>query len=153
LTAASCGNRTDADMYIGAYKFSSTEGGAQLRKCEQWIADPRYENEGTDGDFDIEPYQFDYALCKLDTPVEISDTQVKLVLNTDNEFPPPGTDATIIGIGLISVDPIALPNTLQEAVIPTIPNNSCDINGNRPANICACKRKVQVIYHHHYSKF
>jgi hypothetical protein len=116
--------------------------------------DPDFENLGfnENGDF-IAPYQFDYALCKLDTPVEIDDTTAALVLNTDNEFPPPGTDTITIGFELIQLDPKVFPDTLQEVTIPTI-SNSNEICGkanlfdgaeSRPGNICTCTTITHIV--------
>jgi hypothetical protein len=127
-------------MYIGAYKLQSTVGGAQLRTCEQWIADPAFETLATDDT--RPPFQFDYALCKLDSPVTIDDATFSLVLNTDNEYPPPGTDTISIGFGVVDFEQDICADILQKATIPTISNeneNCSNENGDRPANACTCK--------------
>ena len=132
LTAAHCGNFTGANIYINAYKIESSEEGAQLQTCEQFTADPRFEN--------IIPLQFDYALCKLDIPVSIDETTVKLVLNTDNEYPPPNTDTVSIGFGVVDFEQDIIADILQKATIPTISNENENCReGERPANICTCK--------------
>ena len=141
LTAAHCGDRTGEDIYIGAYKYRSTEGGAQLRKCKQWYADPDFQFEGT-AEKPQTPFQFDYALCKLDSPVTIAGPLSTLVLNTNNEYPPPGTDTISIGFGVVNSGGNIPADILQEVTIPTISNEDevcIEENGDRPANTCTCK--------------
>jgi len=138
LTAAHCGDRTGEDIYIGAYKYRSTEGGAQLRKCKQWYADPDFQFEGT-AEKPQTPFQFDYALCKLDSPVTIAGPLSTLVLNTNNEYPPPGTDTISIGFGVVNSGENIPADILQEVTIPTISNEDevcIEENGDRPANTC-----------------
>lgn len=92
LSAAHCMDRTDEQLYIGAYKTESTEYGAQVRTCAQWIAHPDY-GGGTS----------DVALCKLNSPVEIDQSKVKLELNRADvdSFRIIGEDLVAMGFGYL----------------------------------------------------
>jgi hypothetical protein len=126
LTATHCGPLWGADVYIGAYKFDSTIGGAQHRTCEHWTFDPRFDVPS----FIIEgkPYQ-DYAICKLNNPVTIDDATFILVLNTNNIYPRPRTTSFKGDFADI----------LQEATFSTISNTEFDA---RPGNICLSKNNT-----------
>merc|ERR1711935_1077260 len=62
LTAAHCGDFKDQQVIIGGNLAGQLEEGSQMRFCDEWRMDPKY-NAGTSN--------YDFALCKLNKPVTI----------------------------------------------------------------------------------
>jgi len=87
LTAAHCAVK-DVDLYIGAYKRDSTDGGAQVRRCAAYVQHPKHNG-----------VEYDYSLCKLNEPVIIDESFVTLELNDDASFPSDGTNFIAMGLG------------------------------------------------------
>jgi len=123
LYAAHCGNQESNQVLIGAYENGELTEGAQSRFCEQIIFDPLFTGD-TGGRTD-----YDFALCKLDSPVEPltnADNQpVTLVLNKEPSDPTNGQQLTIMGLGYTSYDE-TLPKYLQCAEVSYIPTEDCN---------------------------
>jgi len=117
LFAAHCGEWKDKQISIGAYKTKSTDNGAKGRFCEEWIADPLY-NTGTGYN------NHDFALCKLDKPLEIDQTRVRLELNEDELVPTDGDDLEVMGFGWLDLGK-RVPDFLQYVTVPSVSNDVC----------------------------
>ena len=102
LTAAHCQFGVGDDVYIGDYESQTTkEGITYKRQCIEWIEDPRF--------VDGPPLYYDFALCRLNEPIAIDQTRTKLLLNSDPNYPPPGSNITLIGMGSINDHPFPAP--------------------------------------------
>lgn len=138
LFAAHCSKDSfhNKQVVVGAYKYASTDDGGQARFCDEWIADPLY---GTGGHGN----NYDFALCKLDRPVEIDESQVTLVLNDDNEqdsTPYPGDELLIMGLGTTS-EGGSRSQALMDLTVPYITNEDCnqpDRYNNRVKDAMMC---------------
>lgn len=126
LTAAHCGDYTNEDIYIGAYKTRSTEYGAQVRKCVTWIGHPDYST--ANGLIN------DVALCKLNERVTIDESNVRLVLNRDDidEFRITDEELVAMGFGLLG-DGSGTPTFLQRT---TLEGRACASSAS-PNQVCA----------------
>jgi len=113
LFAAHCENWEDKQLSIGAYKTKSTESGAQDRFCEEWIAHPDYSD-----------INYDFALCKLNKPVTIDESKVRLEINDQNSVPNTGDDLVVMGLGALAEGGSG-PEYVHDVIVPTISNNNC----------------------------
>lgn len=120
LSAAHCGDRTNQELLVGAYRKDRIEGGATSRFCDEWIRHPQYNT--SDGGI---VHGYDFALCKLDRPVEL-DGNVVLELNDDPTVPAIGDDVTTIGMGELAFGLRPTPEFLQYVSEPPITNDQCD---------------------------
>ena len=122
LTAAHCGNYTGSEMIIGAYKRNEIgdDSGAQQRFCDQWDQHPDY--DFLEGRVEI---KHDFALCKLDKPVN---NVTPLKLNADNSLLANADALVVIGLGYEEEPPSLndLPDILREVTVPYISNHACD---------------------------
>lgn len=117
LTARHCGSFKGQDMIIGANKpGGSLAGGAQKRTCKKWVEDP------SDSFSDIAS---DFALCKLDKPVEIDESKIKLELNTGGSVLEKGDDLLVMGLGRTSSGGSS-PNVLHHVEVPYVTNEKCN---------------------------
>jgi hypothetical protein len=114
LFAAHCENWKDKQISIGAYKTKSTEDGAQDRFCDVWIADPDF-----NGSMD-----YDFALCKLNKPVTIDESKVRLEINDQHSVPNTGDDLVVMGLGTLAQGSSG-PEYVHDVIVPTISNNEC----------------------------
>jgi len=125
LFAAHCEDTAlNMQVNIGAYKPKSDAGGSsQPRFCDEWIADPDYEEEPVSNS--------DFALCKLDRPVDIhrnsTQKQVFLELNRDESLPASGDPLVVIGQGRLT-EGGDVAETLQDLVVPALTNEECNRN-------------------------
>jgi len=117
LFAAHCGDRTGAKLNIGAYKRGVVKKGKQ-RFCDKWVEDPTY-GEGGSG------LNNDFALCKLNKPVTIDESKVKLVLNEADTVPAAEANLIVMGLGLLAYGGDA-PDFLHDVTVPTISNQDCN---------------------------
>jgi len=115
LFAAHCQNWKGKQLSIGAYKTKSIESGAQDRFCQEWIAHPNYDAVTTNNDF---------ALCKLDKPVTIDESKVRLEINDNDSVPNTGDDLVVMGLGALAQGGSS-PEYVHEVIVPTISNNKC----------------------------
>lgn len=127
LSAAHCGDVTGSSLFIGAYRPDSTAFGAQRRTCVQWIEHPYY--LGGNGLIN------DWALCKLDSPVTIDESQVKLELNAEDtdDFPILGVELVAMGFGLTGD---GINSTPLELLKTTLEGRDC-FRGQPENQICA----------------
>lgn len=117
LTAAHCQAMNDTQVSISAYKYASLDNGAESRFCEEWIADPMYD------DFTISN---DFALCKLDRPIE-TENKIMFEVNEDVSFLSEGDDLIVMGLGLVDNDGWGEgAEILQEATVPLLSNEECN---------------------------
>jgi len=125
LTAAQCDNPfcRENDFYIGAYEQFSENQGAQVRQCATWITDPKF-NDIT--------FEYDFALCKLSSPVTIDESLVVLELNELDSFPSVGTNTIAMGMGgTLANDgdynfPQEFSDILKNVTLPTVSQSSCN---------------------------
>jgi hypothetical protein len=115
LTAAHCGDAKGKQLIIGGYVRGELEEGSQVRFCDEWKMDPKY-NAGTEN--------YDFALCKLNKPV-IIDSKVKLELNEADGVPKEDKDLVVIGLGTTSSGG-DLAQVLREVTVPAISNEQCN---------------------------
>mmetsp|Transcript_3646 Transcript_3646/g.7553 ORF Transcript_3646/g.7553 Transcript_3646/m.7553 type:complete len:355 (+) Transcript_3646:138-1202(+) len=124
---------------VGSYNSKSFQNpGSFLRTCEKFVAKPEYvpleftpiqDENGTIMGSNPTPFtgQFggnDFALCKLNAPVNIDTSSVYLELNEDNALPAVDKTAVILGY---SYDPTAnSPNNLQAVEITVADDAQCD---------------------------
>jgi trypsin len=127
LTAAHCGNYRGRLIKIGAWNLENTQGHAELRICEAYRSHPDYVNPNIDNGSDFLDY--DFALCKLNLPVYIDETEARLVLNEDDSVPVPtdGESLRMMGFGDTSYGGSG-PSILHHVNATHIPNDVCGIN-------------------------
>ncbi len=116
LTAAHCGGYDGmGDVIVGAYKRDDdTTDGSHDRTCSEWIPHPNYDGSTNQNDF---------ALCKLNEPVEL-ETDVKFSLNFDKTIPRRDDVLTAVGLGRLSSGG-AIASVLQHVDVPYITNKEC----------------------------
>jgi len=115
LFAAHCGDWSNKEVIVGGYETRSLTAGAQSRFCVEWIKDEDYVPSTTNSDF---------ALCKLDRPVEM-DSAVILELNEDDSFLEDGDMLTVVGLGTLQSGG-STPQFLQEVDVPVVTNEDCN---------------------------
>jgi len=103
---------------IGAYGDKTDEAGAEGRFCDEWIADPNY-------DPDESPPNYDFALCKLDKPIYIDQSKVRLELNQQANVPSNGEDLLVMGFGRLEEDG-ETPDFLMDVEVEYVTNNVCN---------------------------
>lgn len=116
LFAAHCRDWTNLQISISAYETMTLAEGAQDRFCDEWIADPLYDSSTTN---------YDFALCKLNKPVTIDESKVKLELNEANAQPKVGDDLLVMGLGALGSG-MAGPQFLHDVTVPAISNAECN---------------------------
>jgi len=116
LFAAHCRDWSDRQISISAYETQRLSDGAQDRYCDEWIADPLYDASTTN---------YDFALCKLNTPVTIDESKIKLELNEANAQPQAGDDLHVMGLGALRSGGPS-PQFLQHVTVPAITNAECN---------------------------
>lgn len=126
LTAAHCGDQTNTDIYIGAFKTRSTNYGAQRRTCAAWIMHPGYSTASG--------LINDVAVCKLSEPVTVDESDVRLVLNRKDidSFPIIGKSLVAMGFGLLG-DVYDTPTFLKRT---TLEGRACG-EYSSPNQVCA----------------
>jgi secreted trypsin-like serine protease len=124
LTAAHCGSKQGRTIKIGAYKLTNLAGNAEYRTCERYEEHPDYVHwtEHNGDDF----LDYDFALCKLNEPIDIDESKVRLVLNEDDNFPVQGKDAVlrIMGFGHTSYGGAGT-KFLHHVNATYVPNDEC----------------------------
>jgi hypothetical protein len=116
LFAATCGDLTNGQVNIGAYETRSTTGDSQARFCEKWIPDPTY---------DVNTFAGDFALCKLDSPVDINKDTVRLELNQESTVPEDDADLLIMGLGLMGLN-LDKAHFLQHSTVQYVADELCN---------------------------
>jgi len=116
LFAAHCGDMTNKQFNIGSYHRSYLEAGSQERFCEQWIPDPEFEV--------LNYSDSDFALCKLNEPVSIDQSKIRLELNDDYSVPTDGEALRIMGLGRLEPDAYG-PEYVNDVVVPYVNHDEC----------------------------
>jgi len=116
LTAAHCitnpielGGDWEFEAYVGALWPNADYSGGVQRTCDDIIVHPSWTGRLLEG--------YDLALCKLDEPVSIDESEVRLVLNEDESFPNNGEKLT--AIGLVRCDASAREKGLESTGVPS----------------------------------
>mmetsp|Transcript_22468 Transcript_22468/g.47533 ORF Transcript_22468/g.47533 Transcript_22468/m.47533 type:complete len:539 (+) Transcript_22468:135-1751(+) len=100
LTAAHCKDFVNTQVLVGAYERKvHGKHGTQTRTCSEWTQDPDFFHSGSYPQYPIPPFKYDFAMCRLDSPVYVDDSKVEVRLEGRNNFPPSGAQATAIGNG------------------------------------------------------
>lgn len=113
LFAAHCPNGLGHQVIVGAYERGTLNDGGIMRYCEQYVPHPGY--DGINNDF---------ALCKLDSPVELDDDKVTLQWNRDGSVP--GNDDNLIVMGLgATAEGGDSATYLQKLEVPVVSQADC----------------------------
>jgi hypothetical protein len=119
LTAAHCGDQTGRQVAVNLYDTRNLEEDkVAIRYCEDWI---------DHDDWNIATYNADYALCKLDEPVDMSELSpydIELVWNDDEDFPLDNEEVIIMGHGKTS-DESGPSFLLRDAKVKAYSNADC----------------------------
>jgi len=118
LSAAHCSDQTNQQVSIGAYEKNTANGGARGRFCDEWITDPNYATD------DGAPNNSDFALCKLNKPIDTSEWTTTLSVNTESAFPPDGEALIVMGLGWLNSDGDK-PTIVQDVTVPVINQELC----------------------------
>jgi hypothetical protein len=89
----------------------------------------------------VELNNSDVAVCKLKSPLPLSENIAPIALDKENVGP--GVNCTLVGWGYTSmIRGFPLPNRLQRAFLPTITNKECNEKGHTvgPREICTLSR-------------
>jgi len=117
LTAAHCASRADFDVVAGEHSTGSTGGREQFRRATKVI---RHFN------YNPNIWDYDYAMVKLDQPVEMGDCAGTICLPTEADVAP-GTACWITGWGSERIGG-SLKDILQQAEVNTISIADCANN-------------------------
>ena len=135
LSAAHCNDPYDASNvasgYVGATHFWSTDDGAVLGVCEEWINHPEFvtgefnpDGSIVDGTTSLGGY--DFALCRLSEPVTIDESEVYLVLNDNPKVPRGRPRAESMGMGRTSRDMTESTDRLRTTEVRVYRTTLCD---------------------------
>jgi len=113
LTAAHCVSKPDFDVTFGDYNTSARSSRQQKRSAAEVYQHPSYTSR---------PTRWDYALVKLDSPVEINECVGTACLPEENI--PAGSKCWITGWGTLQAGG-STPQILQEAEVDIISNEDC----------------------------
>ena len=118
MTAAHCGDFTGQTVVVGEYDKTDDSSGQQ-RVCTKHIIDPKYDDYSTN---------YDFALCYLGEPIDITSdpTRVTLKLNQDATVPADGEELQVTGFGDLASGSETYPTTLREAKVPYLTNAKCN---------------------------
>ena len=118
LVAAHCGDWSERQVIVGAYRLNRVTQGAKLRICTKWIPDPlcSFTNDGAVHDF---------ALCKLNEPVDIDNSTIRLEINAESSVPSDDDALYTMGFGTTSKDGPVLHNLLDVKVL-FVTNEKCN---------------------------
>jgi hypothetical protein len=123
LTAAHCqpgSNNVGRTVTVGPTQRNSLNNG-NFQKAEKILvtdakSHPNY-GQGTG-------INFDYALMLLEKDY-IIDSDIKLVLNYNNNFPEAGTNLDVLGMGTTSSGASNVASMLRDVKVPAITNDEC----------------------------
>ena len=97
LTAAGCADHTGETIIIGAYgrNQNGVIRGDHYRTCVEWVQHPDYFDYYKNANPST---LWNVALCKLDTPVEVDQSAVRLVIDRDGDTPYIGEELVSTGL-------------------------------------------------------
>ena len=116
LTAAHCGDPGFNRVVVGAVTKNSRSGDAKGRFCEEWVKPSGYRSAKGGQDF---------AVCKLNLPVTIDDSEVKLELDMDGIELAAGEELLIMGTGRLEHNGDRT-SYLHHATVEYVPNDVCN---------------------------
>jgi hypothetical protein len=117
LFAAHCADYTGRQVIVGSYEKKKVEHGAVIRYCDEWKKHPEY-GVGHAVNNDV-------ALCKLNEPVFVDESKVKLVWNQDPMVPAEDDDLIVMGMGRLAEDKRG-PDFIHNVTVPVISNDDCN---------------------------
>ena len=118
LFAAHCGDYHWKQVVVNSYRPNVADSGSFVRHCVDWKRSDNYNPSSLNNDF---------ALCKLDEPVDLSGHRVKLEVNLDEAFPENDEELIVVGLGKIKDEMGAGgPAKLQQVKVPYIDNGTCN---------------------------
>jgi len=117
LFAAHCEDWKDKQLNVGAFLATTVTEGSQVRYCAEWKKDPKFGTEGSIANYD-------FALCRLDEPVLIDESNVKLELNDNDAIPREDKNLIAIGVGRLTLGG-ASASVLQDVKVPAMTNDQC----------------------------
>jgi hypothetical protein len=112
LTAAHCAGAFDERVTIGAYRYDTTEAGAEFRTTSTQIDHPSYNSQTS---------AYDFRLVKLTQP----STKQVVGLNEFASNPSNNEPLTVIGFGATSEGGSGS-EILQEVTVPYVDHNTCN---------------------------
>lgn len=141
LTAAHCGWEPEGEnileggiMKVGAHELYTNDGGAVSRLCTHYEGHPDYVPEGQHASDYHDFVDYDFALCKLDEPVDMDGWDIELVLNYKGNVPVGGETVKAIGLGRVSSTGNKA-DTLKHVDVPVA--DQCYNNFDDSIKICA----------------
>jgi len=120
LFAAHCGDWTKPvdGVIVGAYRLNTVTQDAKYRICTKWIPDPMYSLTNSVA-------AHDFALCKLNEPVDIDNSNIRLEMNDESSVPSDGDALHTMGFGTIKINgPISF--NLLDVEVPYVTNEKCN---------------------------
>jgi len=128
LTAAHCaGSPYSVHVVAGEYQPGLLSGNEQARAAVQVIRHP---------DYNSRTFDWDLALVRLASPIEINDCVGTVCLPQDGEDVPAGSKCWITGWGTLSSGGSA-PDVLQEAEVAILSNQACQDSDYAASDITA----------------
>jgi len=115
LTAAHCAGSPNFNVVAGEYNVSERSGNEQSRWAVQVFRHPLYNSRNID---------WDLALVRLETPMELNDCVGTVCLPTQGNDVPPGSKCWITGWGTLSSGGNS-PDDLQEAEVTILSQEAC----------------------------
>jgi len=115
LTAAHCVSKPNFDVRFGEFNLSANTNNTQMRKAVQVFRHPGYSLNG---------YRKDYAMVRLDSPVEMNDCVSTACLPEAGADVADGAKCYITGWGTLESGGRSS-RTLQEARVDIIGNEKC----------------------------
>jgi len=115
LTAAHCCSRPDFFVVVGDYNAKVASGNEQVKEAVQVIRHPSYGGS---------PTRWDFALVRLDSPVQFNDCVGTVCLPEADADVDPGTECWISGWGTLSSGGGRV-NELQEVAVNIVSNSDC----------------------------
>jgi len=135
LTAAHCGDLTGSQVAVNLHDNKDFDDAkVKVRYCNKWVEHP---------DWDVTDFNADFALCKLDRPVEISslsEHDIELKWNDDENFPVDNEELIVMGHGHIA-EGAAGSQILRDAKIKGYAQKDCrstDMFGGQIADSMIC---------------
>jgi trypsin len=118
LFAAHCDDYKGKQVLVGAYERDTLLHGAELRYCEFWKEHPDFGKGGHEVNNDI-------ALCKLNKPVDIDTSHVRLEVNSEETVPETKDRVVVMGLGALTEGGDG-PKFVHDVTVPVISNEECN---------------------------
>ena len=126
LTVAHCASLENQQVNIGAYR---RETPATVRFCDRWIPDPLFKSLSDDPEVAAK-LDHDFALCRLDKPVEEFGSWTRTAeLNRDGAVPAAGDELLVMGRG--HTEDGRQPEFLHDVTVLGIGDDDCRSTRNK----------------------